>query len=374
MQRITLRSEQASSGFWERLVIALARHSEVYRVGQQRGGCHARRTCRVLEELGGRGALTYSTHNTRFAQHRGTATSSIQRAENARTTEGLPPHPRGCLNGELLFVSEKAIFAPPKAIRGGVPLCFPQFGMMGPMPSQHGFARNVAFSVVEQEPWRVKLALEYDGSSQPAFPHPFTLHIIISICDNHLLQELVVLNTGAGRLGFADMVLEAAVQGVHTAAGTSCSALLQSCPSPLTFTAALHTYIRVTDIHTAKVRGLSQGRYLDNLASLQQSTQEEEELGFSGEVDRVYLSTPNTIQVIDPSGKRIVTVSKEGFPDAIVWNPWIAKAASMADFGDEEYKVMICIEPAVAGSGPVTLEPGAEWQGKQDLAYQSSSA
>ncbi|KAL6763289.1 galactose mutarotase-like protein [Haematococcus lacustris] len=242
---------------------------------------------------------------------------------------------------ELLFVSEKAIFAPPKAIRGGVPLCFPQFGMMGPMPSQHGFARNVAFSVVEQEPWRVKLALEYDGSSQPAFPHPFTLHVIISICDNHLLQELVVLNTG---------------------------------PSPLTFTAALHTYIRVTDIHTAKVRGLSQGRYLDNLASLQQSTQEEEELGFSGEVDRVYLSTPSTIQVIDPSGKRIVTVSKEGFPDAIVWNPWIAKAASMADFGDEEYKVMICIEPAVAGSGPVTLEPGAEWQGKQDLAYQSSSA
>ena len=34
---------------------------------------------------------------------------------------------------ELIFVSPKAVFEPPKAIRGGVPVCFPQFGMLGPL-------------------------------------------------------------------------------------------------------------------------------------------------------------------------------------------------------------------------------------------------
>jgi hypothetical protein len=30
-----------------------------------------------------------------------------------------------------------------------------QFGMMGPISTQHGFARNVAFEVVDKEPWKV---------------------------------------------------------------------------------------------------------------------------------------------------------------------------------------------------------------------------
>lgn len=66
-------------------------------------------------------------------------------------------------------------------------------------------------------------------------------------------------------------------------------------------------------------------------------------------------------------------MAKRGLPDAVVWNPWVAKAAAMADFGDDEYRTMLCIEPAVAGSGAVTLQPGAKWTGSQTLTLRSAA-
>ncbi len=45
------------------------------------------------------------------------------------------------------------------------------------------------------------------------------------------------------------------------------------------------------------------------------------------------------LQVVDQGKNRAIQVEKEGFPDAVVWNPWIKKAAGMADFGDDQYKV-----------------------------------
>lgn len=46
------------------------------------------------------------------------------------------------------------------------------------------------------------------------------------------------------------------------------------------------------------------------------------------------------LQIVDSSSQAVVEVHKSGFPDAVVWNPWVAKAQAMADFGDEEYKVV----------------------------------
>ncbi|OMO79458.1 Aldose 1-/Glucose-6-phosphate 1-epimerase [Corchorus olitorius] len=43
----------------------------------------------------------------------------------------------------------------------------------------------------------------------------------------------------------------------------------------------------------------------------------------------------------------------------VVWNPWDKKAKAMADFGDDEYKHMLCVE-AVAIEKPITLKPGEE--------------
>ena len=88
---------------------------------------------------------------------------------------------------------------------------------------------------------------------------------------------------------------------------------------------------------------------------------------FSSEFDRVYLSAPDS-SLIEAEGQRPIKLEKNGFPDAVVWNPWIEKAQKMADFDDEEYKTMLCIEPAVAGSGPVCIQPGSSWKASQIIS------
>uniref|UniRef100_A0A7R9VDK3 glucose-6-phosphate 1-epimerase n=1 Tax=Chlamydomonas euryale TaxID=1486919 RepID=A0A7R9VDK3_9CHLO len=238
---------------------------------------------------------------------------------------------------DLIFVSKQAIFKPPKAIRGGVPVCFPQFGMMGPMTTQHGFARNVAWEVLSAEGCQATLQLCYGGTSNADFPHPFELQTVIRVGDDaagSFEQELKVTNTGT---------------------------------SPLTFTTALHTYYRVSSVADAHVSGLSGHRYLDNLKGQAEAVDHAEHVDFSGEVDRVYVAAPDSITITDGAAGRAFQITKHGFPDAVVWNPWIEKAASMADFGDEEYKDMLCIEPAVAGSGAVTLAPTETWSGCQSV-------
>jgi D-hexose-6-phosphate mutarotase len=56
------------------------------------------------------------------------------------------------------------------------------------------------------------------------------------------------------------------------------------------------------------------------------------------QVDRIYISAPDVLTLVDGAGGRTVTITKTGFPDAVVWNPWVTKAARMKDFGDEEYR------------------------------------
>lgn len=49
------------------------------------------------------------------------------------------------------------------------------------------------------------------------------------------------------------------------------------------------------------------------------------------------------MQIVDTASKRTLVVEKEGFSDAVVWNPWVEKAKGMADFGDEEFKVSLAL-------------------------------
>ena len=129
-------------------------------------------------------------------------------------------------------------------------------------------------------------------------------------------------------------------------------------------TSALHTYLRVADVAAARVVGLLGCSYLDNLHGRERREDGAPEVAFDSEVDRIYLATPPTLQLRE--GGRTVVIAKAGFPDAVVWNPWIAKAASMADFGDDEFRSMVCVEPA-AIAVPVIIQPGAEWVATQEL-------
>ena len=250
----------------------------------------------------------------------------------AHVTSYVPPGG----DRDVLFVSREAVFKPPKAIRGGVPLCWPQFGDMGGLPTQHGFARNSAFELEIATESAATLCLKHAGDA--AFPHPHELRVAVSLTPAGALQQTVtVKNTGV---------------------------------EPLRATLALHTYIRVADVRTATVKGLASVPYLDSLDGRVRKVDNEAAVSFAGEVDRIYMGAPSSLSVADSSSSssRTVTIATTGLPDAVVWNPWTAKAAATGDLGDTEWREFVCVEPAAAGSGPVEVAPGGEWVGGQTLS------
>ena len=127
---------------------------------------------------------------------------------------------------------------------------------------------------------------------------------------------------------------------------------------PIRFEEALHSYFHVGDVKQVSVTGLANTAYLDKLQANREITEGEEPIRITAETDRIYLDTNATCQITDPVLKRKITVRKTGSNTTVLWNPWIAKAKAMADFGDEEWPGMLCIETCNVGKFSVTLAPG----------------
>uniref|UniRef100_A0A0V0I176 glucose-6-phosphate 1-epimerase n=1 Tax=Solanum chacoense TaxID=4108 RepID=A0A0V0I176_SOLCH len=251
------------------------------------------------------------------------------------------------LREELLFVSSKAIFKPPKAIRGGIPICFPQFANRGPLES-HGFARNRFWNIDKDPPpfpastssrAFVDLILKPSEEDLKIWPHSFEFRLRVAL-------------SPAG-----DLMLTSRIRNTSTDG------------KPFAFTFAYHTYFSVSDISEVRVEGLETLDYLENK---ERFTEQGDAITFESEVDKIYLSTPTKIAILDHEKKRTFVIRKDGLPDAVVWNPWDKRAKAIADFGDEEYKHMLCVE-AAAVEKPITLKPGEEWRGRQELSAVPSS-
>ncbi|CAK7336375.1 unnamed protein product [Dovyalis caffra] len=236
---------------------------------------------------------------------------------------------------ELLFVSSKAIFKPPKAIRGGIPICFPQFSNLGSLES-HGFARTSSSKAF------IDLILKHSEEDVKIWPHRYEFRLRITL--------------GPG----GDLMLTSRIRNTNTD-GKS-----------FTFTFAYHTYFHVTDISEVRVEGVETLDYLDNLKNRERFTEQGDAIIFESEVDKVYLSTPTKIAILDHERKRTFELRKDGLPDAVVWNPWDKKAKTIPDLGDDEYKHMLCVEAACVEK-PITLKPGEEWRGRQELSAVPSS-
>lgn len=251
---------------------------------------------------------------------------------------------------ELLFVSSKALFKPPKPIRGGIPICFPQFSNHGPLEA-HGFARNrlwiidpspPPFPISSSNKTYVDLLLKPTEEDMKIWPNSFEFRLRVTL----------------GPAG--DLMLTSRIRNTN------------SDGKPFSFTFAYHTYFSVSDISEVRVEGLETLDYLDNLQNRQRFTEQGDAITFESEVDKIYLSTPTKIAILDHEKKRTFVIRKDGLPDAVVWNPWDKKAKAMADFGDDEYKHMLCIEAATIEK-PITLKPGEEWRGRQELSAVPSS-
>ncbi|KAJ0788406.1 putative glucose-6-phosphate 1-epimerase [Helianthus annuus] len=231
---------------------------------------------------------------------------------------------------ELLFVSSKAIYKLPKPIRGGIPICFPQNLTPLQFPPNVN-ATNRVF---------VDLLLKPTEEDLKIWPHSFEYRLRVTL----------------GPAG--DLMLTSRIRNTDA--------------KPFTFTFAYHTYFSVSDISEVRVEGLETLDYLDNLKNRERSTEQGDAITFESEVDKIYLSTPSKIAILDHEKKRTFVVRKDGLPDAVVWNPWDKKAKAIADLGDDEYKQMLCVE-AAAIEKPITLKPGEEWKGRQELSAVPSS-
>ncbi|KAG2582680.1 hypothetical protein PVAP13_6KG190100 [Panicum virgatum] len=235
-------------------------------------------------------------------------------------------------NGEeLLFLSSKAIFKPPKAIRGGIPICFPQFGTHGNL-EQHGFARNRFWTIDNDPPplpanpaikAYVDLILRPSEEDLKIWPHSFEFRLRVAL----------------GPSG--DLSLTSRIRNTNTDG------------RPFSYTFAYHTYFSVSDISEVRVEGLETMDYLDNLKAKERFTEQGDAIVFESEIDKVYLAAPSKIAIIDHEKKKTFVVTKEGLPDS-------------------EYKNMLCVEPASVEK-PITLKPGEEWKGRLALSAVPSS-
>lgn len=227
----------------------------------------------------------------------------------------------------VLFLSQCSRFDAGHPIRGGMPIIFPWFGKPADKPGQHGFARIKDWELKEvaspaDGSVTVRLRMPEDGDS-PEWPAS-AVEYVVTVSDT-LSAELIVTNKSTRDLFF------------------------ENC---------LHTYFSVGDIGAVSITGLKGVDYLNHPTGFSRHTEADDAIRIGGEVDRVYVNTAHPVEIHDAALGRTIRVEKEGSASTVVWNPWTAKAKAMSDYGDEEYKAMVCVESGNVALNKVTLAPG----------------
>ena len=238
--------------------------------------------------------------------------------------------PRG--QRPVLFLSPKTLFAPGKAIRGGVPIIFPWFGARSdgkPGPA-HGFARTSAWTIEstkQRQDGRVEITLALGGSDTTCalFDGDFGLRFRVTVG-----AEL-------------EMELEASNQG----------------KTPFTIEEALHTYLAVGDVQRAAVFGLENTTFIDKTDGFKRKKLESEPLRIAKETDQVHLDTQAICTVWDSVWGRRISIEKSGSTSTVIWNPWSEKSKGMSDMEADGWKQMLCVETANAADNAIVLAPGA---------------
>jgi glucose-6-phosphate 1-epimerase len=239
---------------------------------------------------------------------------------------------------EQLYLSPRSEFTPGKAIRGGVPVCFPQFSERGPLP-KHGFARTLPWELVQQQQGKddalAVMRLRDSDTTRAIWPHAFELELSVRVGGGSLDVELACENLG---------------------------------DAPLQFTAALHTYLRVGDLDEVSVEGLAGLRYFDSIK--QAEALQRMDLLLTGEkgvldLDRIYFGVKERPLLV-AEGRRQLIVRQQGFEDAVIWNPGPERCAKLADMPPEGWSEMLCVEAACIGR-PIELPAGESWVGRQSL-------
>jgi len=229
----------------------------------------------------------------------------------------------------VIWLSPAVDVAPNKAIRGGIPICWPWFG---PHPTNadfpsHGIARTGHWEVIATtaltDKTQVSLRLIKDPNKNELWPYPTTLECHFTL-GRELEIDLVSSNTGSEAIRIGQ---------------------------------ALHTYFNIGDIHNISVIGLEDCFYLDKVDGGKRK-QQQGPVKVSAETDRIYTDTDADCLINDPEYQRQIRIEKRGSLSTVVWNPWVEKSTAMADMGGNAYINMLCVESANAVDDVRTLQPG----------------
>ncbi len=244
---------------------------------------------------------------------------------------------------DLLFLSDGAYYQPGKAIKGGVPVCWPWFG---PDPDGrgrpgHGFVRNRPWTlrdVAEEQGGAitVRLGLVDTAETREIWDHAFDLELDVRV-GTTLDMALVTRNRGG---------------------------------SPFSLSQGLHTYFRVGDINRVTVTGLAGHRFIDKMDGGLEKTQDGA-VTIAGEVDRIYTGVVGPLAIEDRGLGRKIAISTAGSASAVIWNPWQATAKSMADLGDEDYRTLLCVE--TTNAGPDVVSVPADGEHRLSAVYEASA-
>lgn len=233
-------------------------------------------------------------------------------------------------NIEILWMSPYSSFEQGKAIRGGIPVCFPWFG---PHESdenlpQHGFARIMNWKVIKTETLAsgenlICLQLCSSEETKKYWPHDFCAEMIFTI-GTKLSVTLKVNNTSA---------------------------------EAIEYTSALHSYFSLSGIENITIQGLENTRYQNQLDG-GDYIQETPLLAINKAETRHYYNTDQACIISDPIFNRNIRIEKEGSENSTVWNPWAETCAEMSDLPDDAYETFVCLETVNKIDDIIKLAPG----------------
>jgi len=242
---------------------------------------------------------------------------------------------RSARGREWIFTSRNAVYQESKAIRGGVPIIFPQFNAFGPGP-RHGFARTALWRAEkvqqDKDATRCRFTLQSSAATLAVWPHHFSASFEVQLHADALRMVLSITNNDT---------------------------------KPLQFTAALHSYFSVNSFPACTLRNLQGISYWDNGNDFSsRDVFRDNMLHFEDTIDRMYFDVQSPLELHD--GASCLRIEQRGFSDVVVWNPGVAGAKALSDMADEEYQYVLCVEAAQVEKS-VVLPAGEEWKGEQRL-------
>lgn len=232
---------------------------------------------------------------------------------------------------EYIAVRPDAKMDGSKPISGGLSHCWPQFGP-GEI-QQHGFARNVNWTVKSMTDTSVELELLPSDYTKEMWDKPFACTFTVTLEDEQLSTSMAVTNTAEEGDAFD-------------------------------FQAALHSYYTVSELSNLEISGSFEGKeFLNKLVGDEGEMQKEERsvLTIGEEYDRVYMGVNDPVVSDKGTGKALSVLNTAGWEDTVVWNPFGSEAMGYNNF--------VCVESVKFN--PYTLAAGETWTA--DMALKPSS-